>query len=99
MMQTTFRAISLERKRCACVNDVSAGIAKVILPTPNAVKRRMDCIYQIYPTAVVRESYKALNDIGNGRRGQYESIKNYQSQFSAQVVEFNSISSVMKLLE
>ena len=93
------RAICLKSQLFGRAKDLCSGITNEELLGDDGVKKITEAIYQRDALSVVSEAFRAFNLLWNTRRSNTESMKNFESRFSAQVAKFNSISDTTKLPE
>lgn len=93
------QAICLKSQLYGRAKDLCSGISSQQLKGNGAVDLLLGTVYQRDALTVVSEAYRAFNALWNTRRGNNESMKNFESRFSAQVAKFNSISTTTKLPE
>ena len=92
-------AICLKSQLFGRAKDLCSGITNAQLLGDDGVKLIVESIYQRDALSVVSEAFKAFNQLWNTRCGSAESMKNFESRFSAQVAKFNSIATTTKLPE
>ncbi len=96
---SNLRAICLKSQLYGRAKDLCSGIADESLLDADGVQKIVHCIYQRDALSVVSEAFKSFNHLWNTRRGSTETMKNFESRFSAHVAKFNSISTTTKLPE
>ena len=93
------QAICLKSQLYGRAKDLCSGISEVQLTGDHAVDLIVGKIYQKDALSVVSEAYRAFNQLWSTRRSNNETMKNFESRFSAQVAKFNSISATTRLPE
>lgn len=99
MIPTALQAVCLKSQLYGRAKDLCSGISEAELVAEGAVDLLVGEIYQKDALTVVSEAYRAFNQLWNTRRGTNETMKNFESRFSAQVAKFNSKSTTTKLPE
>lgn len=93
------QAICLKSQLYGLAKDLCSGISNEQLIGDGAVDLIVGKLYQRDALTAVSEAYRAFNQLWNTRRSNNETVKNFESRFSAQVARFNSISTTTKLPE
>lgn len=78
-------------------SDLCAELTNAQLKSDDGVSLIVDNLYRHDFMSVISEAYDGFNNLLNARRAQTESLKNFETRFSAAVTKFNSLSKTTKL--
>lgn len=92
-------AIALKSQLYGQAADLIAELRNEQLKSEDVVKLIVDAVYQADFSSVISEAFDGFNSLLNTHRSQNESLKTFETSFSAAVGKFNSLSITTKLLE
>jgi len=94
---TSMQGLVLKSQLYGQASDLCSGLTKEQPKSDGGVDLIMNAVYQHDALSVISEAYDGFNALLNTRRGQNESLKNFETRFSAAVTKFNSLSTTTKL--
>ena len=96
-LEPNIQALVLKSQLYGQASDLCAELTTEELKSEDGVNHIVNTIYQRDALNVISEAYDGFNSLLTTRRGQSESLKNFELRFSAAIAKFNSLSDTTKL--
>lgn len=87
---TELRGIMLQSLLYGQARDISRSISDSEIPSETVWKPIVDAFYKRDALTVVRKVYQHFRGLLSMKLGSYETFRNFESRFIAQVSKFNS---------